>query len=102
MTRYLISTAIALSAMAFSPVLLSQPAEARPSTKSFTCEGVKDFVRRNRAVVMNHKAPHLYRRFVSSRQQCYNHDDRLARFTVPTRSGRCSLRICAPNFRNSN
>lgn len=69
-------------------------AEARPSTKSYTCNGVKNFIADRGAVVMNHKASHLYRRFVANRGFCKSTSRFLKAFSVPTKSGRCTLRIC--------
>ncbi len=78
-----------------TPIITSslQKAEARPSTKSYTCNGVRNYVRRRGAVVMNTKRNDIYRRFVANRSFCYPREG-LQRFTVPTKSGRCTLYIC--------
>lgn len=77
-------------------------AEARPSTRSFTCEGVRDFVFDRGAVVMNHKSPSLYRRFVANRSYC-DFEKVTKRYRVPTRSGSCTLLICIePIWRRGN
>ncbi|MEM9731964.1 MAG: hypothetical protein AAF903_00600 [Pseudomonadota bacterium] len=99
MPRILLSSALALAAMAAIPLIAPTAAEARPSTKSFTCQGVRQFIRQRGAVVMNHKGPRLYQRFVDNRGQCYNRSDQLERFFVPTRSGQCALRICSQRFK---
>ncbi|MEO0547126.1 MAG: hypothetical protein AAF035_09265 [Pseudomonadota bacterium] len=82
------------SAVAFT-MLATTLAEARPSTRNFTCDGVRDFVADRGAVVMNHKSSSLYRRFVSGFGFC-SFDERRAPFTVPTRDGACRLYICKP------
>ncbi|MBN4066356.1 hypothetical protein JYT43_00860 [Ahrensia sp. AH-315-G08] len=69
-------------------------ANARPSTQTYTCEGVKNYIYNRGAVVMNHKASHLYRRFVANSSYCKSGYPHLKPFSVPTKSGRCSLRIC--------
>jgi hypothetical protein len=79
---------------AFNVVVAVYSAEARPSTKSFTCEGAKNYVRQRGAVVMNHKASHLYRRFVHSFRYCRRPANTTKRFKVPTRTGACYLKIC--------
>lgn len=38
-----------------------QTADARPSTKSFTCEGLRNFIASRGAVVMNTKNSNVYR-----------------------------------------
>ena len=68
-------------------------AEARPSTKSFTCRGVQDYVQRRGAVVMNTKNSRVYKRFVANRSYCSAFEITETR-TVPTRTGGCYLRIC--------
>ncbi|MEL6505754.1 MAG: hypothetical protein AAFO61_13385 [Pseudomonadota bacterium] len=99
MTRIFLSTAIAVSALLYSSAQFTAQAQARPSTKNFTCEGARQFIRQRGAVVMNHKSPRLYRRFVDNRNQCFDRTDRLERFFVPTRSGQCALRICSQRFK---
>ena len=70
-------------------------AEARPSTRSYTCSALKQFVRQRGAVVMNHKSSSLYRRFVHSRRYC-DYDETVRPFSVPTKTGQCRLYICDP------
>lgn len=79
---------------AFNIVVAVYTAEARPSTKSYTCNGVKNLVRQRGAIVMNHKARHLYQRFVHSYRYCRYPDNSTKRFKVPTKTGACYLRIC--------
>lgn len=90
-----------LSIAVLSIFLHPQNANARPSTRAFTCEAVRDFVHDRGAVVMNTKNRSVYRRFVDNRSFCYARET-TKRFTVPTRNGRCSLKICAEyeNFRS--
>lgn len=68
-------------------------AEARPSTQAFTCAGVQNFVEDRGAVVMNTTKSWVYRRFVADRSYC-DRGESTVRYSVPTQSGRCGLRIC--------
>ena len=79
---------------AFNIVVAVYSAEARPSTKSYTCNGVKNLVRQRGAIVMNHKASHLYQRFVYSFRYCRRPYNTTKRFKVPTKTGACYLRVC--------
>ena len=89
MTRYATAFLLAATATALAPIT----AEARPSTKAYTCEGARNFIAARGAVVMDTKNARVYRRFVSSRSQC-SAAQRTQRFYAPTKSGDCSLRIC--------
>ena len=88
------ASGIAVAAVAFT-VLATTVAEARPSTRNFTCEGVKDFIYERGAVVMNTKNSSVYRRFVDNGSFCSS-GDVTKLFAVPTRTGRCLLKICRP------
>ena len=72
---------------------LPQSAEARPSTRSFSCEGVRDLIYDRGALVMNTKNASVYRRFVNDRSFCA-HGEGLESYYAPTRSGKCRLKIC--------
>ncbi len=74
-------------------------ADARPSTKSFTCIGVQDYIDARGAVVMNHKRSDLYRRFVAHSGYCRNEGGATKIFVVPTKTGSCRLRICTERRR---
>jgi len=81
--------------MVFASLSISAPnADARPSTRSYTCDGVKALIRKRGAVVMNHKNNNVYRRFVYSLGYCKRPDNRLRSFRVPTKTGTCTLKIC--------
>lgn len=80
-------------AAALSIAAISQAGHARPGTQSYTCEGVRDLIAQRGAIVMNTTSSHVYRRFVANRSFC-SYGERTKRYSVPTRSGRCSLRIC--------
>lgn len=82
------------TAAAFSFALPTPSAEARPSTRSYSCEALKDLIYDRGAIVMNHKNSSLYRRFVHSRQYCRRPDNTTKRFRVPARDGTCYLKIC--------
>jgi len=84
-----------IAALSITFVAVSTVAsDARPSTRSYTCSGVKNFISQRGAVVMNHKSSSLYQRFVSRRSFC-DRGETTKRFSVPTKSGKCSLKICA-------
>lgn len=88
-----------LAAVAFVGLsVLPQAAEARPSTKSYTCSGLKSFIKSRGAVVMNTKNRFVYRRFVASTRFCPVYE-RATRFTVPTRSGSCRVLVCEEPIR---
>ncbi|MDD9909619.1 MAG: hypothetical protein OXR62_08005 [Ahrensia sp.] len=74
-------------------LILTGHAEARPSTKSFTCEDAREFVNQQGAVVMDTKSSRVYRRFVSNRSYC-SAFELIEWHFVPTKSGSCSLKIC--------
>lgn len=70
-----------------------EEANARSSTKSFTCEGVKDLVYDRGAIVLNTKNRNVYRRFVANRSFCQV-EEIVKSYRVPTRTGSCRLLIC--------
>lgn len=95
-----LTLAAAIAAGVLSTAAFTTSAEARPSTKSFTCEGAKRFIRNNGgAVVMNTTSPRVYRRFVAYGNQCGFGYAR--RYSVPTKSGSCQLLYCDPNKRRT-
>jgi len=69
-------------------------ADARPSTRSYTCSGAKNLVKSRGKIVMNHKSSSLYRLFVANRSYCAR-DETTKIFVVPTKSGSCRLKICS-------
>ena len=87
-------TIAAVVIAAFNIVVAMYSAEARPSTKSYTCNGVKNLVRQRGAIVMNHKSRHLYQRFVHSYRYCRRPYNTTRSFKVPTKTGACYLRVC--------
>ena len=68
-------------------------ANARDTTRAYTCEGVKALVKQRGSIVLDTKNNRVYERFVENRSQC-----QLAQITrnisVPTKSGMCMLKIC--------
>lgn len=68
-------------------------ANARPSTQSYTCEGVRAFIDQRGTVVMNTKNASIYRKFYSPNYQCPFSTVHTAH-RVPTKSGTCTLYIC--------
>ena len=86
------SIVVVLLALAITP-FLTQSTDARPSTRSYTCEGVWNLINRRGAIVMDTKNSNVYRRFVKNRSYCPN-DMVLFQYLAPTRDGRCQLYIC--------
>ena len=87
------AAAFVVAALNVAPTPFFADAEARPSTRSFTCHGVQDYVQRRGAVVMNTKNSRVYKRFVANRSYC-SHSEIAETRTVPTKTGGCYLRIC--------
>lgn len=83
-----IVAAIVLSA------LLAPPAQARPDTRSMTCNQLLAFVERNGAVVMD-TGPRTYKRFVYHRGFC-QFAETVRTEWVRSSDGECRLRICEP------
>jgi len=92
LTKRIMIAASVCSVLGFA--ISSHPAEARPSTQSYTCQGVQNLIQQRGAVVMNFKGNSLYRRFVNSLRYCSFPDNRLKRMAVPTKTGKCQLYVC--------
>lgn len=91
-----IKTGLALAALGgFVLVSIPTSADARPNTRSYTCEGLKDLIYDRGAVVMNWKGNSVFERFVDNRSFC-KLDETLRYRSVPTRTGKCRLRYCKP------
>ena len=90
--NYLLFAAGAAAVVNFAVPVTS--ADARPSTRSYTCEGLKDLIWSRGAIVMNHKNSSLYQRFVASRNYCRRPYNTTKRFRVPTKTGACYLKVC--------
>lgn len=84
---------IAVCALFLGIILFPEISHARETTRNYTCEGVKDLVKRSGAIVLNTKNNHVYRRFVRNRSFCTS-DEVTRSFTVPTKTGNCRLKIC--------
>jgi len=92
---------VATSVTVAGTLVASTSAEARQSTRNFTCSAVRDLVDRRGSAVLNTKNARVYRRFVRDRTFCALVEG-TRRISVPTRDGGCSLRICyEPLERNS-
>ena len=89
---HLLSTLL-LGALIAATALTS--ADARLSTKNFTCSDVKDLVFQQGAIVLNTKSSSVFRRFVADRSFCQR-DQIARRISVPSKSERCRLLHCAP------
>lgn len=70
-----------------------QSAQARPSTSSYTCEKLRDYIVDRGAVVMNTKGRHVYDRFVVHSGFCDN-SQIARRISVPASDGICRIRHC--------
>ena len=92
--KHLKNLTIAVGALATFHMLAPSPADARPSTRSYTCAGVKNLIRARGAVVMNHKNSRVYQRFVHSWRYCRRPNNATRSFRVPTKTGSCSLKVC--------
>ena len=75
-------------------MLIATSADARLSTKNYTCSDVKDLVFQQGAIVLNTKSNSIFKRFVADRSFCQS-DQRLKRISVPTKSQKCRLQYCA-------
>lgn len=69
------------------------PTLARDTTRAYTCSQVQALVKQRGAVVLDTKNSSVYKRFVSSRKHC-SLEEVTERYTVPTKSGSCRLKIC--------
>lgn len=67
--------------------LIPTYAEARPDTRSMSCEQTRDFVKKKGSAVMN-TGPNTYDRFVASRQFCVSQKQFLIRAFVPTKDNK--------------
>ena len=68
-------------------------ANARDTTRAYTCEGVKALVKQRGSIVLDTKNNRVYERFVASRKQCTLSQVTISH-RVPTKSGTCLLNIC--------
>ena len=79
-------------------VFVSAPAAdatARESTKSYTCAGLKQMLRKRGAAVLNTKNSNVYERFVAHRGYC-QYEEVTRRVSVPTKNGVCRISKCEP------
>ena len=83
--------AAGLAATVIAPA--TETADARESTRNFSCSAVQNLVDRQGAIVLNTKKSRVYRRFVRDRTFCALVEN-TRRITVPTRDGGCRLRVC--------
>lgn len=86
-------TLAVLTSSALFGFISTQTADARPSTKQFSCQGLKQFIDQRGAVVMDTKNNRVYKRLVKNRSFCELVQS-TGRFTVPTTSGTCRVKIC--------
>lgn len=91
--RKIKSICLGIASAALLSLTLVQPTEARPSTQQFSCPGLKQFINQRGAVVMDTKNNRVYKRLVKNRSFCELVQS-TGRFTVPTQSGNCRVKIC--------
>ena len=70
-------------------------ADARPSTKSYTCQGLKKFIAQKGKVIMATRSQLTFSIFVSNSGQCPRTSYFLEKTRVPTKSGQCTVFTCA-------
>jgi hypothetical protein len=74
-------------------VIATGHAEARPDTRTMTCDQLRSFVKKQGAAVID-TGPHTYQRFVYHRGFCL-YSEQLESAWVPALDGaQCRLRIC--------
>ena len=73
----------------------SASAAKRESTKSYSCSGLKQMLRKRGAAVMNTKNSRVYERFVAHRGYC-QYEEVTRRVSVPTKNGTCRVSKCVP------
>lgn len=93
LTRPITSSIATLAVTLGFAALSGSAADARPSTQDFTCSGVRAFVAQKGTVVMNTKNSYVYRKFYAPDYQC-PFSTVHTRYSVPTKSGMCTLFIC--------
>lgn len=81
------STMIKALMLGAALVMSIASAEARPDTRSMSCEQARDFVKKKGSAVMN-TGPNTYDRFVASRQFCVSQKQFLLRAFVPTKDNK--------------
>ncbi|WP_156798356.1 hypothetical protein [Ahrensia sp. R2A130] len=94
MMRTLMMAAIAGGTILATGVAATGKAEARQSTKSFTCDGVRSLINRRGGVVLNTKNSNVYQRLVRNYKFCPS-PLYARRTTVPTKTGPCRVRYCS-------
>jgi len=77
-------------------------ANARLSTKNYSCSDLKDLVFQQGAIVLNTKNSSVYMRFVADRSFCEK-NEAIKRISVPSKSEKCRLNHCVErNIDNDN
>lgn len=99
-------TTLAIACLIVLPMqsaFITTGAEARPNTRSYSCSALRQLIARRGAVVMNYKGNSVYKKFVRDVRFCRFPHNTVRRFSVASKSGRCSLLICyewEPFFRD--
>jgi hypothetical protein len=78
-----VAATLLMAGFAILAVAFPQAAQARPDTRTMTCQQAQEFVRRNGAVVMT-TGPHTFERIVSNRSFC-DFDETTWLMVAPTR-----------------
>ena len=96
----LMKTAIIVPALVLAGLMVTAGAQARPDTRSMSCQQLQNFVKDNGAVVMN-TGPRTYNRFVHHRGFCL-YSETVGTAWVDASDGDCRLRECKPPRINTN
>lgn len=83
-----------VAAALLSTLILPAAAEARPDTRSMTCQQLLGLLQNQGAVVMN-TGTHTYKRFVYHRGYC-DFGETVQTAWVDASDGECRLRECRP------
>lgn len=91
--RLFLMTAIAVGTLSAASLTMTSEAEARQSTKSFSCSAVRALIDRRGAVVLSTTSSRVYNRFVRNFQFCPTRTFAV-RKSVPTTTGACRVTYC--------
>ena len=96
----MIQTAMTMIAACGLVMIASQSAQARPDTRSMTCNQLQSFIQKQGSVVMN-TGDRTYGQFVHHRGFC-GPSEVLAGLRVPVSGGSCPVKQCKERRNNKN
>ena len=91
--RYILASAIVAGTLATAGIATVSTAEARQSTKSFSCNGLRALIDRRGAVVLNTTSRYVYNSIVRNFQMCPTRTFAVKN-SVPTTTGSCRVTYC--------